>query len=234
MNALDREFWTLVVDSLVAAFTDAELRLCSYDGAIGDGDHGTSMLRGFREAGESFQDRPAADAGEVLVRIGEAFLESVGGVTGVVFGSLFDAAGRSVAGESATGKSATGKSATGKSAGGLPGTDAAALHGMFAAGLAAVKKRGNAAEGDKSMVDALSPAVSALGASAEAGETAQDALAQAARAAETGMHATIPMEAKVGRARYQSGKGRGHVDAGAASVCLIFQTLAQAAAQRLT
>jgi dihydroxyacetone kinase-like protein len=130
----------------------------------------------------------------------------VAGVTGIVFGSLFDAAGRSAAG--------------------LPGLDAGALHRMFAAGMAAAKKRGKTAEGDKSMIDALSPAVEALRSAAEKGDAAEAALALAALAAKAGMEATIPMEAKVGRARYQSGKGRGHVDAGAASICLFFQTLA--------
>jgi dihydroxyacetone kinase-like protein len=207
MSGLDREFWTRAVDGLAAAFAEAEVRLCGYDGAIGDGDHGTSMLLGFREARESLRGSPAAGPGEVLRRVGEAFLETVGGVTGMVFGSLFQAAGESAAG--------------------LPGTDAAALHAAFAAGLAAARKRGGAAEGDKSMVDALSPAVEALRAAAEAGETAETALGRASRAAEAGMQATVAMEAKVGRARYQGGKGRGHVDAGAASICLFFQTLAK-------
>ncbi len=206
MGELDRGFWLAAVDGLVDAFAEAELRLCGYDGAIGDGDHGTSMLHGFREARESLRGKPAADAAEVVRRVGEAVLENVGGVTGVVFGSLFDAAGESAAG--------------------LAATDAATLERMFAAGLAAAKKRGNAVEGDKTMVDALAPAVAALAAAAEAGEAAEGALTRAARAAAAGMEATVAMEAKAGRARYQAGKGKGHVDPGAASVCLIFQTLA--------
>jgi len=209
MSALNGDFWTGAVERLAAAFEEHEARLCSYDGAVGDGDHGTSMLRGFQEARDSLREAPAAGAGDVIRRTGEAFLENVGGVTGIVFGSLFIAAGEGAAG-----------------AGSL---DAAALHSMFARGLAAVRRRGNAAEGDKTMVDALSPAVGALRAAAEAGDTAEEALAAAAQAAEAGMNATIPMEARVGRARYQAGKGRGYVDAGAASICLLFQVLAQAA-----
>jgi phosphoenolpyruvate---glycerone phosphotransferase subunit DhaL len=208
MTAQEPEFWTRAIDALVLAFEEAEVRLCGYDGAIGDGDHGTSMLHGFREAQESLRGAPAVDAGDAFRRAGEAFLEKVGGVTGIVFGSMFEAAGRCAAG--------------------LPGLDAGALHRMFAAGLASAKKRGGATEGDKSMIDALSPAVDALRAAAESDETAEAALSQAARAAEAGMEAAITMEAKVGRARYQSGKGRGHVDAGAASICLLFQTLAAA------
>lgn len=212
MSTLDREFWIGFVDRLVAAFEENEIRLCGYDGATGDGDHGTSILRGFREAQKSLLAAPAADVGEVIRRTGEAFLENVGGVTGIVFGSLFVAVGEAGVG--------------------LPCTDTAALYRMLLLGLAAVKRRGNAAEGDKTMVDALSPAVAALRTGAEDGDPVETALAKAARAAEAGMEATVPMEAKVGRARYQSGKGSGHIDAGAASICLFFQTLSQAAAIR--
>jgi dihydroxyacetone kinase-like protein len=210
VNAPGLEFWMRALDRLVAAFEEAEVRLCGYDGAIGDGDHGTSMLGGFREAQKSLGGTPAADCGDVFRRTGRAFLDTVGGVTGIVFGSVFDAAGQSAAG--------------------LTGLDAGALCQAFSAGLAAAKKRGRAAEGDKSMVDALAPAVEALRSAAENGESVETALAEAALAAAAGMEATIPMEAKVGRARYQPGKGAGHVDAGASSVCLIFQTLARAAA----
>jgi phosphoenolpyruvate---glycerone phosphotransferase subunit DhaL len=210
VRTLALEFWIRAVDSLVAAFTEAEVRLCGYDGAIGDGDHGTSMLRGLREAQKSLADQPAADCGDLFRRTGRAFIENVGGVTGVVFGSMFDAAGQA--------------------APGLPGLDAGDLHRMFAGGMAAAMKRGTAAPGDKSMVDSLVPAVEALRAAAARGEPADAALVQAARAAEAGMAVTIPMEARVGRARYQPGKGTGHVDAGAASVSLLFQALAQAAA----
>jgi dihydroxyacetone kinase-like protein len=209
MKTLDLEFWVRAVDALAAAFQEAESRLCGYDGAIGDGDHGTSMLGGFLEAQKSLRAAPAADCGDLLRKTGQAFLENVGGVTGVVFGSLFEAAG-----ESATG---------------LTALDTASLHRAFAAGLASAKKRGKAADGDKSMVDALSPAVEALRGAAGFGAPTDAALDQAARAAEAGMQATIAMEGKVGRARHQPGKGAGHVDAGAASVCLVFQILAEAA-----
>jgi dihydroxyacetone kinase-like protein len=170
------------------------------------------MLGGFREAQKSLRSTPTADAGEVIRHVGEAFLENVGGVTGVVFGSLFVAVGEGAVG--------------------LASIDVPALYRMFALGLATVKKRGKASEGDKTMVDALSPAVEALRIAAERGDTAEAALAEATEAAEAGMKATVPMEAKVGRARYQSGKGSGHVDAGAASICLFFETLSQAAAIR--
>jgi dihydroxyacetone kinase-like protein len=211
VSEMDGAFWTRAVNLLAAAFGRAEAVLCGYDGAIGDGDHGSSMLRGFQEAQASLRDRPAAGPSEVWVRTGEAFVENVGGVTGMVFGSLFGAGGRQAFGPAAT--------------------DTGALYGMFAAGLAEVKKVGKAREGDKCLVDALAPAVEALRKAADNGLPGPAALREAARAAESGREATIAMEANVGRARYQASKGTGHVDAGAASVCLILQTLAEAAAE---
>jgi phosphoenolpyruvate---glycerone phosphotransferase subunit DhaL len=209
VKALDCSFWSAAVDALAVAFEESEVRLCGYDGAVGDGDHGTSMLLGFHQGQASLREAPAVDVGEVLRRVGEAFIDNVGGVTGVVFGSMFTAAGQGAAG--------------------LASTDAAALHRLFADGLAAAKNRGKVSEGDKTMVDALSPAVEALRSAAEAGLGPGAALGRAAAAAEAGMNATIPMEARAGRARYQAGKGAGHVDAGAASMCLIFQVLSTAA-----
>ena len=190
MSGLDAGFWTTAVDGLVEAFAAQETALCGLDGAIGDGDHGTSMLLGFREAQASLRGHPPTAPGEVWVRTGEAFVDRVGGVTGMVFGSMFSAAG-----------------------------------------LAAVRRVGKVTEGDKSMLDALSPAVQALDAAARGGLSTADALGEAARAAEAGRDSTKEMEARVGRARYQARKGAGHVDAGAASVCVLLQVLGRAAAR---
>jgi phosphoenolpyruvate---glycerone phosphotransferase subunit DhaL len=209
--SLESSFWPYALEKLVAAFTEAEAPLCAYDAAVGDGDHGTSMLRGFTETRERVSKEPSPDCRAVWTAAGTAFLETVGGVTGIVFGSLFEAMG--------------------SNAPGPEGADAAALHRMFEAGLVAVKVRGKVSEGDKSMADALSPAVSALRAAAEAHQAPGEALQRAARAAENGMAATADMEARVGRARYQAARGKGHVDAGAASVSLLFQTLDRAAGE---
>ncbi|HTO21898.1 MAG TPA: DAK2 domain-containing protein, partial [Spirochaetia bacterium] len=146
-----------------------------------------------------------------LDTVGNAFIDTVGGVTGVVFGSLFLGAGTTA---------------------GAPGLDAGGLHRAFSAGLSAVTQRGKVTEGDKSMVDALSPAVTALRTAAEAGQPVRQALEAAAAAADQGRDATAGMEANVGRARSQPARGKGHVDAGAASVALLFQTLAALAAER--
>ena len=125
------------------AFAENEIRLCEYDGAAGDGDHGTSMLLGFSEAQKSVNGRSQADIGDLFRIIGRAFVENVGGVTGIVFGSLFSSAG--------------------ERANGALEVEPKDIYLMFAAGLEAAKKRGNVKEGDKTMIDALSPTVHVLG-----------------------------------------------------------------------
>jgi dihydroxyacetone kinase-like protein len=206
MNGLDLEFWKGASRRLLEVFSEAESRLCGYDGAIGDGDHGTSMLYGWTQADRRLSEQPPADVGQLLRQTGQAFLGNVGGVTGFVFGSLFTGAG--------------------DGASGAQELDTAGLHRAFAAGLSAVKERANVKEGDKSMVDALAPAVTALAQAAGEGRQPAEALRLASRAAAAGLEATRSMEARVGRARYQGAKALGHVDAGAASIVLIFETLA--------
>jgi dihydroxyacetone kinase-like protein len=208
MKALALEFWLQVVQRLAEVFAKNELRLCGLDGATGDGDHGTSMLLGFSQAQRSLAERPPGDIGELFRRMGEAFITNVGGVTGVIFGSMFAALGESSADAQKL------------------YTDG--IHRMFAAGLMGVENRGKVKEGDKSLVDALSPAVIALALAVEKRQDPQEALEFASQAAAAGLEATRIMEAKVGRARYQRGKAVGHLDAGAASISLIFEVLASA------
>jgi dihydroxyacetone kinase-like protein len=210
MNGLDLEFWKGASRRLREVFAEAEGRLCSYDGAIGDGDHGTSMLYGWTQAERRLSGEPPADVGQLLRQTGQAFLDNVGGVTGFVFGSLFSGAG--------------------EASSGARELDTAGLHRAFAAGLSMVKERAKVREGDKSMVDALAPAVTALAQAAGEGRQPAEALRLASLAAAAGLEATRSMEARVGRARYQGAKAVGHPDAGAASVALIFETLASRAA----
>jgi dihydroxyacetone kinase-like protein len=89
MKGLGLEYWEAASRRLLEVFTENEGLLCAYDGAIGDGDHGTSMLLGLSQAVKRLDERPPADVGELLRQTGQAFLGSVGGVTGFVFGSLF-------------------------------------------------------------------------------------------------------------------------------------------------
>ena len=205
---LDLRYWRDATARLLAAFEGEHQRLCELDGAIGDGDHGTSMVLGFREANRRLLAEEPTDVGAVLRAVGAAFTNQVGGVTGALFGALFAACG-----EAADGKQET---------------SAADLASMFAAAVEAVQKRGKAAEGDKSMLDALAPAARALQAGSAKGVLPRAALAEAAEAAAAGAETTRGMIARVGRARYQGEKSIGHTDAGAVSVALTFQVLAQA------
>jgi len=205
MKRLEFDYWLAAFGALKRAFAGAEEGLCAYDGAVGDGDHGTSMLLGFSEAERAIAERPPADIGELFQSAGVAFMGNVGGVTGVVFGTLFLSLADATAGVGAL--------------------TVRELRNALADALDAVKARGKVREGQKSMVDALAPAVRALE-QAEA-EGPRGALGAAARAAHDGVEATRAMQAAVGRARYQGAKAVGHVDPGAVSVALIFDTLAE-------
>jgi dihydroxyacetone kinase-like protein len=205
MKRLELEYWIDAFTALKQAFADAEQTLCGYDAAIGDGDHGTSMALGFAEAQRAIADREPSDIGELFQTAGVAFMGNVGGVTGVVFGTLFLSLAEATVG--------------------IGALTIRELRNALADALDAVKVRGKVREGQKSLVDALAPAVRAL----ERVEQSDPgtALETAARAAREGMEATKGMEAGVGRARYQGAKAVGHPDPGAASVVLIFETLAQ-------
>ena len=205
MKKMNLEYWKKVMGRLNDTFKKQEEKLCSYDGAIGDGDHGTSMVHGFSEAMKKLADKEVSDIGELFQIVGNAFMGSVGGVTGIIFGMMFINAGKSAAGKKE-----------------LTTED---LYLVFSESLEAVMRGGKAEEGHKSMVDALAPAVRALDKAVKEGNTIGEALDMACEAARDGMEATCNMEAMVGRARYQADKGKGHIDAGAASVELIFEVL---------
>jgi phosphoenolpyruvate---glycerone phosphotransferase subunit DhaL len=206
METLDRDYWRRAFTRLAAAFHEEKPRLCQLDGAIGDGDHGASMARGFSEAASQLAALPEPASIAVMFQtVGNAFLNKVGGVSGVIFGTFFIEAG--------------------KKAEGLQEIDAAAFAAMLDQALEGVKKRGKAQEGDKSMVDSLAPAVAAAKEMAEKKTAMKNVLDSAYQAARQGMEATKEMSGKIGRARYQKEKGVGHIDAGSASVALLFKSL---------
>jgi phosphoenolpyruvate---glycerone phosphotransferase subunit DhaL len=206
MKTLTRDYWQRAFANLAAAFDAEKVSLCQLDGAIGDGDHGASMARGFSEALNQLHSLPdSADVALLFTTAGNAFLSKVGGVTGVIFGTFFSEAG--------------------KKAEGLAEIDPPALAAMLDGALEGIKKRGKVREGDKSMVDALAPAVAALKQTAEKGANWNDVMKALSDSARQGMEATKQMTAKVGRARYQKEKGLGHVDPGSASLAIFFRTL---------
>jgi dihydroxyacetone kinase-like protein len=181
--------------------------LTKLDGAIGDGDHGTNMDRGMKKVLEKLEASDGDDIGASLKTVGMALVSSVGGAAGPLYGTLFLQMGQATAGKSDLD---------------LPGFTAA-----LDAGVQGVVKRGKAEPGDKTMLDALGPALEVL---REAGDDADvaGALGRAAEAAREGMEATVPLVARKGRASYLGERSAGHQDPGATSSHLLLKTVAEA------
>jgi phosphoenolpyruvate---glycerone phosphotransferase subunit DhaL len=178
--------------------------LVKLDTAIGDGDHGTNMDRGMRKALEKLGQDELPDPGAVLKATAMALVSSVGGAAGPLYGTLFLQMGTAMAGEE--------------------DVDLKAYAGAWRKGLEGVQMRGKAEPGDKTMVDALIPAVEAL-------ESAQDldsGLQEAAEAAQGGMQATIPLVARKGRASYLGERSKDHQDPGATSTYYLYKSAAEA------
>jgi phosphoenolpyruvate---glycerone phosphotransferase subunit DhaL len=185
--------------------------LTQLDAAIGDGDHGTNMDRGFTAVSEAMASQADGLApGRLLVLAGKTLVSTVGGASGPLWGSALRRAGRAL--------------------GDAPEFDGPQLAEALDAALAGVVELGAASPGDKTMVDALSPAADALRASIESGGSVADAVAAAAEAAEQGAKATVPMQARKGRASYLGERSIGHQDPGATSAVLVLRELERAVA----
>ncbi|MCX7851933.1 MAG: dihydroxyacetone kinase subunit DhaL [Caldilineales bacterium] len=186
--------------------------LTQLDAAIGDADHGANMDRGFAAVLEKMPTVAAKDIGAILKMTGMTLVATVGGAGGPLYGTFFMRAGATVDGKMEL----------------SPLEFLAALE----AGLAGVQQRGKATTGEKTMVDALTPACQALRRALEAGQPLSAALQQAAQAAEEGMKATIPMLATKGRASYLGERSIGHQDPGATSSYLLFRCAADCFANK--
>jgi phosphoenolpyruvate---glycerone phosphotransferase subunit DhaL len=196
------------MERFAAEVTENRSYLTKLDGAIGDGDHGTNMDRGMKKALERLQATDGDDIGASLKAVGMALVSSVGGAAGPLYGTFFMQMGQAAAGRSEL--------------------DLAGFTEAFDAGIQGVIKRGKAEPGDKTMLDALGPALDAL--RSAGGDDVAGALAQAADAAREGMEATVPMVARKGRASYLGERSAGHQDPGATSSHLLLKTAAEAAA----
>ena len=176
--------------------------LSKLDSAIGDGDHGTTMLRAVKAAEDAINGNPDEKLKDLLYKIGWAIMSADGGSTGPLLGSFFMGMSEAVDGESEI--------------------DSSAVADMIIAGVNKMHKQSRAQVGDKTMMDAMLPAVDALKA-ADKGASVQEMLRQAAKAASDGADATKDMKAKFGRARNLGDRVIGHKDPGAISISLIFQ-----------
>ena len=183
---------------------DHAAELTELDSAIGDADHGSNMDRGMRAVVGALDDGAAADA--MLKKAGMTLVSTVGGASGPLYGTFFLRVGGGLAGGQAV--------------------DAAALGRALRAGLEGVVARGKAEPGDKTMVDALVPALDAYDAAVAGGAAIAEALSAAADAAEEGCAATIPLVARKGRASYLGPRSAGHQDPGATSTALLLRSAA--------
>jgi len=179
--------------------------LTQLDAAIGDADHGTNMDRGFTAVVEKLDGLEESPPGKLLVTAGSTLVSTVGGASGPLWGTALRRAGRSL--------------------GDAESFDGADLVAALDAALEGVVELGAAQEGDKTMVDALAPAVRALRAELDGGAALTAAVASARAAAEEGMRATVPMQASKGRASYLGERSIGHQDPGATSTTLILAAL---------
>jgi dihydroxyacetone kinase-like protein len=180
--------------------------LVKLDTAIGDGDHGTNMDRGMRKAVEKLDGLQSDDIGTVLKTVGMALVSSVGGAAGPLYGTFF--------------------LRMAMASDGRKELDLAGWGDALDAGVKGVQARGKAEPDDKTMVDALLPAVAALREAEREGAALGDALRRSAAAAEEGMRATIPLEARKGRASYLGPRSVGHQDPGATSAHLLLSAAA--------
>ncbi|GAA2232661.1 MULTISPECIES: dihydroxyacetone kinase subunit DhaL [Kitasatospora] len=201
---MDTELALAWIRETAAAVERQESYLTELDSAIGDGDHGSNLRRGFTAVITALDTLEPDSIGAVLAKTGTTLISKVGGASGPLYGSAFRAMGKALPQATAT-----------------PAELAAAL----AEGLLAIQQLGGAAPGDKTIVDAWAPATAAFEAAAADGlPSAADA---ADAAAAQGARDTVPLQARKGRASYLGPRSTGHQDPGATSTALLFHTLAQ-------
>ncbi|PTH83424.1 dihydroxyacetone kinase subunit L [Streptomyces sp. A244] len=198
---LDADFFRRWMTATAASVDREAERLTALDSPIGDADHGSNLQRGFTAVVAALEKEAPDTPGGVLTLAGRRLISTVGGASGPLYGTLLRR--------------------TGKALGDAGEVSAEQLAEAFRAGVDAVMTLGGAAPGDKTMIDALVPAVDALG----------DSFAAARTAAEEGAVATTPLRARKGRASYVGERSIGHQDPGATSSALLIAGLAEAAGE---
>jgi phosphoenolpyruvate---glycerone phosphotransferase subunit DhaL len=207
MSGISRQAIEAWLRTFAAAVARRREYLTELDAAIGDADHGINMDRGMQAVVGKLDGTPPDDIGALLKLVGMTLVSTVGGAAGPLYGTLF--------------------LQMGTAAGQKPGLTAAEWATALEAGVRSVQARGKAEPGDKTMVDALLPAVAALQQGVAAGLPAAEALRRAAEAAEQGMRATVPLVARKGRASYLGERSAGHQDPGATSSWMLMVAAAE-------
>ena len=181
--------------------------LTELDSAIGDADHGSNMARGMTAVMEKIVAAPSTAIDELFKQVGMTLVSSVGGASGPLYGTFF--------------------LRFGTTAGAVTELDGAALAAALRAGLGGIVARGKAELGDKTMFDAMSPAIDAFDSEVASGAEVAASAAVAFAAAEQGRDATKPLVARKGRASYLGDRSADHLDPGATSTALLFQALSE-------
>jgi dihydroxyacetone kinase-like protein len=194
------------LEVLQQVYADNRQWLTELDSAIGDADHGINMDRGFTAVKAEMAAHPPSEIRSVFQSVATVLIRSVGGAAGPLYGTFFLRAAAACAGKTE-----------------IEAADAVAL---FQAGIEGVGQRGKATAGDKTMLDALLPALDAMGKGLQDGCSLGVILDAGAAAAHAGMLATVPMQARKGRASYLGARSIGHQDPGATSSYLLLQAAA--------
>lgn len=199
---------TAWLDALQQTYAEHKERLTELDSAIGDADHGDNMARGFAVACDELAAAAPPDLRGVMQSVATSLIRHVGGASGPLYGTFFLRASATCAGKEEL--------------------EAADVVAMFQAGVKGIQQLGKALTGEKTMLDALAPAVAAMREALEEGGGVRAVLRAGTKAAEAGMLATAPMQARKGRASYLGLRSIGHQDPGATSAYLLVKAAAAA------
>lgn len=206
-DALSQAWAEAWIRDAQAVLAEHRMELIDLDRAIGDGDHGENMDRGFKAVVAKLDEGGITDVQGVLKLVASTLMSKVGGAAGPLYGTAFLRAAKAVEGD----------------------VDSAGVVGLIEGALDGIVARGKATTGEKTMVDAWTPALEAARAAAAAGESPAATLRAAADAAAKGAEATIPLLATKGRASYLGERSIGHQDPGATSTAYILNAAADAA-----
>ncbi|WP_289123242.1 dihydroxyacetone kinase subunit DhaL [uncultured Megasphaera sp.] len=209
MSSLDTKQMVAIIEGMAKKIEAEKDYLTQLDNEIGDGDHGINLARGFEAVEKKLPSLAGGDIGALLKGVGMQLVSTVGGASGPLYGTAFMKAGMACKG--------------------LTELDGPAFVKAMEAAVDGIKMRGKATEGEKTMLDALCPALKVMQDEVAAGKSLKEALQDAAAAAEKGVEYTKTIIATKGRASYLGERSLGHQDPGATSSLYLLQVLAEMA-----
>lgn len=209
MSSLDTKQMAAIIEGMAKKIEAEKEYLTELDNEIGDGDHGINLARGFEAVEKKLPSLAGDDIGALLKGVGMQLVSTVGGASGPLYGTAFMKAGMACKG--------------------LTEIDGPAFVKAMEAAVDGIKMRGKATEGEKTMLDALCPALKVMQDDVAAGKSLKEALQDAAQAAEKGVEYTKTIIATKGRASYLGERSLGHQDPGATSSLYLLQVLAEMA-----